>query len=233
MGSLYWQLNDCWPVASWSSIDYYGRWKALQYYAQRFYSPVLISPYAHDGKLDVYVVSDKLQPATGTIRTRLLDFNGKVLYDKTQDVQIPPASSQTYFSLNQKDLPGAAAPDKTFLAFELKIGGETVSRNAVFFDTMRNLDLPASPKIDSSVLGGGREYTITLHSPVLARDVYLAFGDVDAQPSDNYFDLLPDEPLTIHLKTGATLEQVKSALTITSLVDAFSSGQPQYRVHGR
>jgi len=56
---------------------------------------------------------------------------------------------------------------------------------------------------------------------------------VDAQPSDNYFDLLPDEPLTIHLKTGATLEQVKSALTITSLVDAFSSGQPQYRVHGR
>ncbi|MGB6403517.1 MAG: glycoside hydrolase family 2 protein, partial [Candidatus Sulfotelmatobacter sp.] len=62
MGSLYWQLNDCWPVASWASIDYYGRWKALHYYARRFYDDLLISPFLHDGKVDVYVVSDKLQP---------------------------------------------------------------------------------------------------------------------------------------------------------------------------
>ena len=62
MGSLFWQLNDCWPVASWSSIDYYGRWKALQYYARRFYAPILVSPHIEGGALKVYIVSDKTDP---------------------------------------------------------------------------------------------------------------------------------------------------------------------------
>ena len=233
MGSLYWQLNDCWPVASWSSIDYYGRWKALQYYARRFYNPVLISAFAHDGTVDVYVVSDKLKPATGTIHTQVLDFSGKALYDKAQEVQIPGASSQIYFSLDEKQLLGTADPDKTFLAFELRVGGETVSRNVVFFDTMRSLNLPAKPAIESNVTGSGQDYTVTLRSPVLARDVYLWFSDMDAQPSDNYFDLLPGELVSVHLKTSASLEQVRSSLRITSLVDTFSTGKADYRVRSR
>ncbi len=91
MGALFWQLNDCWPVASWSSIDYFGRWKALQYYARRFYADLLVSPYAHDGTVDVYVVSDKMQTTSAQLRMRLLDFDGKVLADKTQEVQYPGA----------------------------------------------------------------------------------------------------------------------------------------------
>ena len=65
MGSIFWQLNDCWPVASWSSIDYYGRWKALQYYARRFYAPILVSPHVEDGSLKVYIVSDKTEGRAG------------------------------------------------------------------------------------------------------------------------------------------------------------------------
>src|SRR6201997_4973915 len=100
IGSLYWQLNDCWPVASWASIDYYGRWKALHYYARRFYDDVLISPFLHDDKVDVYVVSDKLQPLSGTIHARLLDFSGKVLFEQTKNVQIPAQSSAIYFNVD-------------------------------------------------------------------------------------------------------------------------------------
>src|SRR4030095_15519831 len=58
MGALYWQLNDCWPVASWSSIDYEGRWKALQYFAVRFFADVLISPFHHDGKVELFAVKE-------------------------------------------------------------------------------------------------------------------------------------------------------------------------------
>ena len=135
MGSLFWQLNDCWPVASWASIDYYGRWKALQYYARRFYDDVLISPFAHDGKVDVYVVSDKLQPLSGQIHWRLLDFSGKVLMEKTQDVQVPAQSSAVYFTLDQKELLANGDPKKSFLVFDLAVGGQNVSRNLIFFDT--------------------------------------------------------------------------------------------------
>src|SRR5271156_4946512 len=223
MGSLYWQLNDCWPVASWASIDYYGRWKALQYYARRFYDDVIVSPVRHDGKVDVYVVSDKLQPLNGTIHTRLLDFSGKVLSEKTQDVQIPAQSSAIYFTADQKELLANADPTKSFLVFDLTVGGQQVSRNLIFFDTMHNLDLPSAVHVDASVENSGGSYAVTLRSPVLARSVYLSFGDLDVQTSDNYFDLLPGEAGTVKLKTAASvsLDQLKGAMQVISLTDAF------------
>ena len=223
MGSLYWQLNDCWPVASWASIDYYGRWKALQYYARRFYDEVIVSPFAHDGKVDVYVVSDKLQPLSGQVRTRLLDFSGKVISDKTQDVQVPAQSSAVYFTLDEKDLLANADPKKSFLVFDLAIGGAEVSRNLIFFDTMHNLDLPTAVHIDTSLDNSSGGYAVTLRSPVLARSVYISFDDLDVETSDNYFDLLPGEAVTVKLKapSSVSLDQLKASMQVISLTDAF------------
>jgi beta-mannosidase len=226
MGSLYWQLNDCWPVASWASIDYYGRWKALHYYARRFYDDVLISPFVHDDKVDVYVVSDKLQPISGTIHMRWLDFSGKVLLDQTKDVQIPAQSSAIYFSVDKGSLLAKGDPKKSFLVFDLQVAGKQVSRNLVFFNVTHDLELPVAPKIESSLTKVDRGYNLTLRAAVLARNVYVSPGDLDVQPSDNYLDLLPGEPVTITLKTSNTLEQIQSALKITSLTEAF---QPTIR----
>jgi len=221
MGSLYWQLNDCWPVASWASIDYFGRWKALQYYARRFYDDVLVSPFEHDGNVDVYVVSDKLRPLSAKIHTRLLDFSGKLLLDKTQDVQAPAQSSAVYTTLDEKELLANADPKKCFLVFDLEVGGQQVSRNLIFFEVMHNLDLPMAPKIETSVAASPSGYAVTLRSPVLARSVYLSFSDLDVQTSDNYFDLLPGETVTVNLKTSSALSQVQSALQVVSLTNAF------------
>ena len=231
MGALFWQLNDCWPVASWSSIDYFGRWKALQYYARRFYADVLISPYAHDGAVDVYIVSDKLQATNGQVHMRLLDFSGKVLLDKTQSVEIPPQSSAVYLSLNQKEILNSASPDETFLVLDLNVDGKRVSRNEVFFDHMRNLKLPLKADIQNSIQATTEGYALTLQSPVLARDVYLSFGDLDLTPSENYFDLLPGEPVVVQLRSSATLQQLQQALKVVSLTDAFFDVRPSYREH--
>jgi beta-mannosidase len=230
MGSLYWQLNDCWPVASWASIDYYGRWKALQYYARRFYDDVIVSPFRHDGKVDVYVVSDKLQPLNGTIHTRLLDFSGKVLSEKTQDVQIPAQSSAIYFTVDQKELLANADPTKSFLVFDLTVGGQQVSRNLIFFDTMHNLDLPKPVKIETSLDKSNGGYAVTLRSPALARSVFVSFGDLDVKTEDNYFDLLPGEAVTVKLKTPAavTLDQLKSGIQVISLTDAFPASETMH-----
>jgi beta-mannosidase len=223
MGSLYWQLNDCWPVASWASIDYYGRWKALHYYARRFYDDLLISPFLHDDKIDVYIVSDKLQPLAGKIHMRLLDFSGNVLQDQTKDVQIPAQSSAIYFSVDKAALAAKGDPHKSFLVFDLDVAGERVSRNLEFLDVTHNLQLPIAPKIETTVDKTGDHYTIILKTSQLARSVYLSFGDLDVQSSDNYFDLLPGEPVTARVKSPAAVEQLKAALKIISLTDAFNS----------
>ena len=184
---------------------------------------MLVSPFAHDGKVDVYVVSDKLQPLSGQIHWRLLDFSGKVLMEKTQDVQIPAQSSAVYFTLDQKELLANADPKKSFLVFDLAVGGQNISRNLMFFDTMHNLDLPTPVHIEKSLENSKGTYALTLRSSVLARSVYISFGDLDVQTLDNYFDLLPGEPVTVKLKTpfSVSLDQLTSAMQVTSLTDAF------------
>ena len=223
MGSLFWQLNDCWPVASWSSIDYFGRWKALHYYARRFYDDVLISPFLHDDKVDVYVVSDKLRAISGTIHMRLLDFSGSSLLDESKEIQIPAQSNAIYFSVDKAALAAKGDLRRSFLVFDLEAAGKKVSRNLVFFDVTHNLELPVAPRIDAAFGKSGYDYTVTLRSSKFARNVYLSFGDLDVEVADNYFDLLPSEAVTIHLKSSATLEQIKAGLKIISLTDAFTA----------
>jgi len=223
MGSIYWQLNDCWPVASWASIDYYGRWKALHYYARRFYDDVLISPFLHDDKVDVYVVSDKLQQISGTIHMRLLDFSGNVLLEQTEEVQIPAQSNAIYLSVDKAAVLAKTDLSKSFLVFDLDVAGKRVSRNLIFFDVTHDLELPVGPKVETSLAKTGDDYTVTVQSSKLARNVYLSFGDLNVEAADNYFDLLPGEPVTIRLKSSATLEQIKSALKTMSLTEAFNA----------
>ncbi len=238
MGALFWQLNDCWPVASWSSVDYFGRWKALQYYARRFYSDLIVSPYAHDGVVDVYIVSDKMQPVSAQLRTRLFSFDGNVLLDRTEPALVAELSSNKYSTMTASEIlslgastSGNDARERTFLVYDLKVDGKVVSRNEVFFDRTRNLQLPFQPAIQSAVAGAAPNYTITLHSPGLARDVYVSLGDLDVQFSDNYFDLIPGEDAVVQVKSQASLEQLQRALKVTSLTDAFFPERPSYRAH--
>lgn len=224
MGSLFWQLNDCWPVASWSSIDYYGRWKALQYYARRFYSPLLVSPHIQNGALAVYVVSDKTKPVTAALRVRILQFDGTVLQEKTANIQIPPLSSQIYMQLPMEQFVNANGVDasKIFAATDLTVDGKSASSNLIYFVPTKQVHLPPA-KIEATLSGDANDYQLRLSSPVLARSVYVSFGDVDADLSDNYFDLLPGSPTSLHIKSKASLEQLRQNMKIISLADAFGS----------
>ncbi len=225
MGSIYWQLNDCWPVASWASIDYYGRWKALQYYARRFYSPVLVSPHLEDGAAAVYIVSDRTSKATGQLRTRLMKFDGTVVSEKTLPVEVPALSSEVYQTMPLSNLvPNGTDAASVFLDAELTIDGQVVSRNMAYLVPTKQVQLPATMvQADVQQTAGG--YTVRLTSPVLARDAYLSFGSLDVDASDNYVDLLPKQPVEITLKTSASLDQVKQQMKVISLVDAFAPGQ--------
>ncbi len=98
---------------------------------------------------------------------------------------------------------------------------------------MRNVELPLKPAIHADITGGGLEYTLTLRSPVLARDVYVSFGDADVELSDNYFDLLPGEAMVVKVTASTDLQHLEQALKIDSLTDAFFPERPTYREHTR
>ena len=100
MGTLFWQHNDCWPVASWSSRDYYGRWKAQHYFAKKAYNDLLVSPIANGDKLDVFIVSDRLKPVKGELHIRIMDLKGKILFEEKKAVTAPANTSKSHFSEN-------------------------------------------------------------------------------------------------------------------------------------
>lgn len=222
MGSIFWQLNDCWPVASWASIDYAGRWKALQYYARRFYAPVLVSPHVENGEMKVYIVSDRTEPLSAQLHLRQMDFDGKVLLEETKAVNIAPLASQIYMEWPLEKLSSTTGGDltKVFIVAELKVADATLSRNLIYLAPTKQVHLkPAALTVAAS--GDKGKYTIQVTSPVLARDVYLAFGNLDVTLSDNYFDLLPGETAAITATTAASLEELKAQLKVVSLTDAF------------
>ena len=223
MGSIYWQLNDCWPVASWSSIDYYGRWKALQYYARRFYSPILVSPNMENGRLAVYVVSDKTEAIDATLRLRVMSFNGDIVKEKSVLVRVDPLASKVYLDVPLEEISGPNIDlTKVFAAVSLVANGVSLSSNILYFVPTTQIHLPAE-NIEPELTKAADGYHLKLSSPDLARSVYASFGEYDVTFSDNYVDLLPNEPVEITVHSSATLEQLSENMKIVSLSNAFSS----------
>jgi beta-mannosidase len=224
MGSLFWQLDDCWPVASWSSVDYFGRWKALQYYARRFYSPVLLSPHVEDGQVKLYVVSDRTGPLRAELRVRLLDFDGRALSDTSSPVEVSPLTSKSYRSLPVASLLQGKDPSNVFIYCELLAGGNTVSSNTLFFRPFKDLSLPA-PHV-SAVLARTRGLTsVLLSTDRLARGVYLSAEGLEGSFTDNFFDLLPGQRVAVGFRSSLpfTNAELRRRLRVRTLSDAFAA----------
>lgn len=194
MGSLYWQLNDDWPVVSWSGIDYYGNWKALHYQVKRAFAPVIISCLSRNDSLQVNVVSDRLDCLEHlSLDMQLLDFSGKRLKHAGLEFDLPGNSSQMVYS----DAVGRWAMGEerknTCLLLTLKDRkGEEIARKVFYFAQTKDLSLPETDIHRKIKLGKGR-MEVTLSSPVLAKDVFIEIPIHGARFSDNFFDLLPGE----------------------------------------
>ncbi|MGH9763530.1 MAG: glycoside hydrolase family 2 protein, partial [Blastocatellia bacterium] len=206
--------------------DYFGRWKALQFYARRFYADLLVSPHEQDGKIAVYVVSDKVKETPAQLHVVLMDFDGKVLMEKSSDVTLAPIASKIYLQLDKAELLAGHNPSRVFFNCELRVDGKRVSDNRLFFKPYKELDLPAA-KIASRVRPVAGGYEISLKSDGLARAVYLSVENVgrsvDGQFSDNFFDLLPGKPVTVIFKAGSEtrLDAIRDGLRVSSLADSY------------
>jgi beta-mannosidase len=226
MGSLYWQLDDCWPVASWSSIDYYGRWKALHYYARRFYDDLLVSLEQEQdgGEVGVHVTSDRTAAAKASLRVVLLDLAGNVLWERGEDVEVAPLGNRRHLAVPTATLLAGRDPRQVFLRAELVVGGRVVSSNSRFFVPMKDLAL-GKPAIAADVTAVDGGFRIVLSTNTLARHVRLAFEADEGSFSDDFFDLVPGEPLEVAYRPRGALDlaDFRKGLAITSLVDAFGA----------
>jgi beta-mannosidase len=218
MGFLYWQLNDSWPVISWATMDYYGRPKAAMYLAKHFFESVLVSPFEEDGKVNVYVVSDRIADEDASLNVRLMDFSGKDLWSKKLNLKVKALSSEMALSISKDELAGANYdPEKSFISVKLTNSkGTLLSSNLLYFKRPKDLKYTkAIVQADLSMQGD--HYILKLSSTALAPRVEITFGDEEVSLSDNFIEVLPNEPVSISIKSHATLEQLKKTLKIKSL----------------
>ncbi len=218
MGSLYWQLNDVWPGASWSSIDYAGRWKALHFHARRFFADHAVAALRDDGMTRVSLLNDRQQGLQATWRLRVIDLDGALRSEQRHTVALPPLSALEVGRFADADLLKGADPTRTVAVVELFDGGRLLSQQVVYFVPAKALAL-SRPAIDSALRADGHGYVLTLRSATLVRALWIAFDGRDATLDDNALDLVPGETVTIRLRADADLATLRSTLRLQSLAD--------------
>jgi len=247
MGALYWQLNDNWPVASWASIDYWGRWKALHHFARRFYAPLLVSA-AHKRNtttFDLWVTSDLLKETPATLTWTLTDTEGKTLVEVADRIRIRPGRSEKVERLDLSEPAGRFGWRNVMLWLDLAVGGKTVSSDCRLLQVPEKLNLQppeiatkvqAAPRSTAATTvvaadsaanhgtrrgAGAKSFVVTVSAKRPALWVCLELAGVDARFSDNYFHLRPGRPAEIVVTPAKpmTAGQVRKALRVQSLVD--------------
>ena len=226
-GILYWQLNDCWPVASWSSLDYFGRWKALHYATRRFYAPLMLSIEDKPPEQGVYVSNDWLEPWGGTLNWSLETLAGEVLTSGQALVKVAPQTSTLVCKLDFSDqITDDNRRDLVFVA-ELWQGDQLVSWQTAYFVPIKHLSL-ADPDITVNLQSQNGELIVELTSHSLAPLVEVSLHGADVVFSDNYFNLPSGRSIQIScpLPVGWTLSKAQEEIRICSVYDSYSHRAP-------
>ncbi len=199
MGTLYWQMNDCWPVVSWSGTDAYGNWKALQHQVQRAFASPALSIAEVDGKLQYHILSDELLETAAVCRTTLIDFSGNVMR-QTVDSLTVPANASVCFAVKERNDWGVR-PENSCLHLQLEnLKGECLYEYIYYFCLPKQLRLPV-PDVEVSAAFEEGACMLTLQSDVIVKDVFIETPWQGASYSDNFFDLLPGEVKRVEISS--------------------------------
>jgi len=230
MGTLYWQLNDVWPVASWASIDYHGRWKALHYMARHFFAPVLVSGLEDKdkGTVEIHITSDRLQTMPAKLKWHVTDASGKKIASGSKDVRTPVNGNRKAHTLRLADELAEHSERDLIVWLELTVKGEpTASRkctNLVTFGRPKHLQLAEKPGITADVKkrkDGSFKVTLATREPALW--AWLELKGKDARFSDNFVHLRPGTKTAIIATPAAdmSVSEFRKRLETRSLADTW------------
>ena len=236
MGSLYWQFNDCWPVASWSSLDYFGRWKALHYFAKRFFSPIFPSVKEERNQVEFWVSNDQIKAYNVILKWKIYDSNDNILKNGIFESLLEPCSSKMIGTVEVSDI------NKT---------KEDLQKHVIFYDLqksqknssimMRGFRLFNAPKLfplkdpelayeihqikDRNV--NSRDVKLIITSKYIALYVFIESNYLDFIASDNYFSMEPKDTRIIILgniksvdsENEVNFEEIKDKIDVRSIFD--------------
>ncbi|MCA9893589.1 MAG: glycoside hydrolase family 2 protein [Anaerolineae bacterium] len=217
MGTLYWQLNDMWPAPSWASIDWRGRWKALNYMARRFYQPLLVSGVEDTGAgtVDIHVTNDTTADVAATVVYAVTDVAGKAITRGEIETVARTINNTHVTTLDLSEQLAEYTARNLLVYLDLMVDGKRVSNNLVLFGRPKHMPF-LDPQIDvaiSAVDASNYDVTLTAQAPAL----YVWLSLPDAQFSDNFIDLQADQPVTLRVVTPA-------AMSVTDLAKKLDVG---------
>lgn len=215
MGTLLWQWNDCWPVTSWSTLDYYGRKKALFYEVKRDFEKVVVFPLLEADQYKVKVVSELPKPLTFSLEVDFIDLEKGIQKTKVV-VRNARTDTNGTFLVRYKREPSLEDSSKRVLSFRVTSGGKTVAQNLLHLTEPKNLNLP-KPTLKWKVSGTN---TLQVSSDKFAYGVQVNAPD-GVQLADNYFHLMPGEKKSIRFSATLPAETILKNITLKSLVDTY------------
>lgn len=237
MGALYWQLNDCWPVASWSSVEYTGRWKALHHVARRFFGPAIVTAHVHGDevqgignyrvstvrRVDLHTSYDGVRPARGVVRWDLMHVDGRRITGGRKAVSLRPMRSRLEKRLDLAKPLALHGRDRLYLRIALDVGGRRVSEDSVFLTTPRFVSLPKPVTRVSVRMSSPTRARVTFSSPVFQHRFAFDIPGRQHACSDNHFELYPGEAKSVEvtLARPTTAPRLARLITHRSLADTY------------
>lgn len=220
MGTLFWQHNDCWPVASWASRDYYGRWKAQHYYARKAFEDILISPIVEEDDLKIYGVSDRIKRASGKLQVQVCGFNGKIFHTWNKSINVAGNTNEVYFTTPLSELLKDTEKGDIYVRVTYTDKSGKVYDNNYYLGKQKEMNYPkVNLTTDVQPIEGG--YEVTVSSDKFARAVFLSIADNESLYSDNYFDVQPNGSVKVQITTQLPVDKFKESLKLTCLNNEF------------
>lgn len=220
MGTLYWQLNDCWPVASWSSIDYYGVWKALHYRVKSLYASQIVIPEVNGNMLNISVVSDLQQDSKANCTIKVSTLSGDLLLNTTEELNIPAASATKIKEIDIAEFIDKYGAQNIFIEVRLEQNRQLLNKQFAYICAEKELNLPNPGIVINSVEKIESTHNIKIKADNFAKGVSISHKNgMNLKLSDNYFDLPPNEEITIEC-SGIRKLNIED-LEINSLIDSF------------
>lgn len=220
MGTLYWQLNDCWPGPSWSTLDYYGREKAGHYWLRDLYAPLMITAVDDEKKIDIHMVSDLQVDRRATLQLRLKDFKGGIVWSYETTLEIPSRSARKVYSIEKADFPHRIQPTAHVLETVVHAGGEEIATDLLYFAAPRDLDLP-DPEYDYHCTETAAGFQLEFDAHHAVKNIQLGLPDPMAEFSTNYFDLVPGRVYKVNVQSErvSSCESLMQQLRLRNLKD--------------